>query len=855
MDEQEQNEVNMPEEMPEEQAEFEAEAQKTDIGTVRIQKLEHEMETSYLAYAMSVIVARALPDARDGLKPVHRRILHVMNSQGLRHTAKYRKSASVVGDVMGNYHPHGDVAIYDAMARLAQDFSMRYPLVDGQGNFGSLDGDPPAAMRYTEARMQTITEELLNDIEKETVDFRPNYDGSKREPVVLPAKLPNLLLNGQVGIAVGMATNIPPHNLTELVDAIVELIDNPEATLEDLMKHVKGPDFPTGGVIFGNDSIRQAYGSGKGSIVVRAVAEIQENKKGNPYIVVTQIPFAVNKATLVEKIAELVKDKRIVGISDLRDESSSRDGGVKIVIDLKKDSYPNKVLNQLFKLTPLQSAFHVNMLALVDNGRQPRVLSLEMMLREYLQHRQIVVRRRTEFELRKAKDRAHILEGLKIALDHIDEVIKTIRAAATVDEARTNLMKQFKLTEIQARAILAMQLRTLAGLERKKIEDELAELMKIIADLEKILASESEILRVIREELEELKAKYGDARRTQIIGSELGKFSEEELVPNEQVIVTLTAGGYIKRIPSNTYKSQGRGGKGIMGMTTKEEDVVDHLVLTQNHDFMLFFTNNGRVFRLKVYEIPSASRTAKGQPVVNVLQLAPGEKVTSLVTFDSKVDHSYLFMATKLGTVKKTPLSDYANVRANGLIAIKLDSGDELKWVKLTSGKDEIIISTALAQAIRFKEAEVRPMGRATRGVRGIRLRPNDIVVGMDIVTTGMEMLVVMENGYGKRTKVDQFATHARGGVGIKAGVVTAKTGKTVDVRAIKNERDEVVVVSTQGQVIRMALSGISLIGRATQGVRVMRIAEGDKVASVALVGESELEEGISNTAEVEPSA
>ena len=835
MDEQQLDNLENPPEEPE--------VIKTDIGTVRIQKLETEMETSYLAYAMSVIVSRALPDVRDGLKPVHRRILYVMNNLGLRHTAKFRKSAAVVGEVMGNYHPHGDSAIYDAMVRMAQDFSMRYPLVDGQGNFGSMDGDSAAAMRYTEARMTGIAEEMLFDIEKDTVDFVPNYDGSKKQPSVLPAKLPNLLLNGQMGIAVGMATNIPPHNLSELIDGIVMLIDKEDVTLDDLLTCVKGPDFPTGGIIFGNDSIRQAYGTGKGSVIVRAKAEIREDKKGHESILITEIPYAVNRSTMVEKIAELVKDKRIVGISDLRDESNRH--GTKIVIDLKRDSYPKKVLNQLYKLTPMQTAFHLNMLALVDNGRQPRVLSLEMMLREYLKHRQSVVRRRTEFELRKAKDRAHVLEGLKIALDHIDEVIKTIRASQTTDEARINLMGQFKLSEIQARAILSMQLRTLAGLERKKIEDELAELMKLIAELEGILSSESEILRVIREELEELKAKYGDERRTQIIGSELGKFSEEELVPNEQVIVTLTTGNYIKRIPANTYKSQGRGGKGIMGMTTKEEDVVEHLLLTQNHDFMLFFTNKGRVFRLKVYEIPAASRTAKGQPVVNLIQLGQGEKVTSLVTFDSKVDQSHLFMTTKLGTVKKTPLADYANVRANGLIAIKLDEGDELKWVKLTSGKEEIIISTALAQAIRFKESEVRPMGRATRGVRGIRLRTGDSVVGMDVVKAGMEMLVVMENGYGKRTKVDQFATHARGGVGIKAGVVTAKTGKTVDVRAITDARDEVVVVSTQGQVIRMALSGISLIGRATQGVRVMRIADGDKVASVALVGETELEDAV----------
>jgi DNA gyrase subunit A len=847
MDEEEQIEnIENPEEEPEE---F-----KTDIGTVRVQKLETEMETSYLAYAMSVIISRALPDVRDGLKPVHRRILYVMNSLGLRHTAKYRKSAQVVGEVMGKYHPHGDTAIYDAMVRLAQDFSMRYPLVDGQGNFGSMDGDAPAAMRYTEARMAAIAEEMLFDIEKDTVDFVPNYDGTAKQPSVLPAKLPNLLLNGQMGIAVGMATNIPPHNLSELVDALVLIIDKgDDLTLDDLMKHVKGPDFPTGGIIFGNESIRQAYGTGKGSVVVRAKAEIVEDKKGHESIVVTEIPYAVNKATMVEKIAELVRDKRITGISDLRDESSRN--GVKVVVDLKKDSYPKKILNQLYKLTPMQTAFHLNMLALVDNGRQPRVLSLEMMLREYLKHRQVVVRRRTEFELKKARDRAHVLEGLKIALDHIDEVIATIRAAQTVDEARVNLIKKFKLTEIQARAILAMQLRTLAGLERKKIEDELAELKKLIAELEKILAAESEILRVIREELEELKAKYGDERRTQIIGSELGKFSEEELVPNEQVIVTLTTGNYIKRIPSNTYKSQGRGGKGIMGMTTKEEDVVEHLVLTQNHDYMLFFTNKGRVFRLKVYEIPAASRTAKGQPVVNLIQLGQGEKVTSLVTFDPKVDHSYLFMTTANGTVKKTVLDDYANVRANGLIAIKLDDGDELKWVKLTSGKDEVIISTALAQAIRFKESEVRPMGRATRGVRGIRLRSGDKVVGMDVVRPGSVLLVVMENGYGKRTKVDQFATHARGGVGIKAGVVSAKTGKTVDVRAIVDEAEELVVVSTNGQVIRMPLKDISLIGRATQGVRVMRLGEGDKVASVALVSDAKIEELAKDAGGAEESA
>jgi DNA gyrase subunit A len=814
------------------------------VGTLEATSIEDVMETRYLDYAMSVIVARALPDVRDGLKPVHRRILYVMNNQGLRYNAKFRKSATVVGEVMGNYHPHGDAAIYDAMVRLAQDFSMRYPMVNGQGNFGSIDGDPPAAMRYTEARMTRLAGEMLFDIEKETVDFRPNYDGSRKEPSVLPAKVPNLLLNGQIGIAVGMATNIPPHNLSELLDGITHLIDNPEAGLDELMQFVKGPDFPGGGTIFGTDSIKQAYGTGKGGIVVRAVAEIEEDNKGNQSIVITEIPYQVNRATLVDKIAELVKDKRIMGISDLRDESNRK--GTRVVVELRKDSYPKKVLNQLYKLTPMQSAFHVNMLALVD-GIQPRVMTLEMMLKEFVKHRRVVVRRRTEFELGKAKDEAHILEGLKIALDHIDEVITTIRASRTVEIAQDALIKKFKLTAIQARAILAMQLRRLTGLQRQEIEDRLAELHKLIAELEKILADESEILRIIKEELADLKEKYGDDRRTQIVGTEIGKFSEEELVPNEQVIVTLTQGNYIKRIPANTYKSQGRGGKGIMGMTTKEEDVLEHLILTHNHDFILFFTNKGRVFRQKVYEIPAASRTAKGQAIVNLLQLGPDETVTSINTFDSSTAGKYLFMATKMGTVKKTALADYANVRTSGLIAIKLDPGDELRWVKQTSGKDEILMSTALAQAIRFKESDVRPMGRATRGVRGVRLRSGDIVVGMDVVQPETILLVVMENGYGKRTKVAQFAIHARGGVGIKAGQVTSKTGQTVDVRAIESDTDDLVVISTSGQVIRLPLGDVSLIGRATQGVRIMRMKDGDKVASIALIGEAKLEQELEN--------
>jgi DNA gyrase subunit A len=811
-------------------------------GNIGNRTIEFEMESRYLEYAMSVIVSRALPDVRDGLKPVHRRILYSMNNLGLRSTSKFRKSALVVGDVLGKYHPHGDSSVYDAMVRMAQDFSYRYPLVDGQGNFGSLDGDGAAAMRYTEARMTRIASELLYDIEKDTVDFRPNYDGSEKEPSVLPAKLPNLLMNGQMGIAVGMATNIPPHNMGELVDGVIHIIDNPETNLEELMKFVKGPDFPTGGTIWGTEAIKSAYGTGKGSVVVRAVAEIEEDKKGNEQIVVTEIPYQVNKATLVDKIAELVKEKRITGISDLRDESNRN--GMRIVMELKKDSYPKKILNQLYKLTPMQSAFHVNMLALVD-GIQPRVMTLEMMLKEFVKHRQSVVRRRTEFELRKAKDEAHLFEGYKIAIDNIDEIVKIIRASRTADVAEANLIKSFKLTVIQARAILSMQLRRLTGLQRQEIEDRLKFLHDLISKLEAILADEKEILRIIKEELTELKEKFGDERRTKIVAQELGKFSEEELVPNEQVIVTLTQGNYIKRIASNTYKSQGRGGKGIMGMATKEEDVVEHLVLTQNHDFILFFTNKGRVFRLKVYEIPASSRTAKGQAIVNLLQLGPDEKVTSLNTFSKDTAGQYLFMTTMMGTVKKTALADYANVRANGLISIKLDPGDELRWVKQTTGTDEIIISTAMAQAIRFKETDVRPMGRATRGVRGVRLRAGDSVVGMDVVYPDTQLIVVMENGYGKRTKADQFATHARGGVGIKAGMVTSKTGRTIDVRAIENASDDLVIVSSQGVVIRLALKDVSLIGRATQGVRIMRLKDSDEVSSVAMIGEAKLEEEI----------
>jgi DNA gyrase subunit A len=809
-------------------------AEKTEFGLVAPQTIESEMEKSYLDYAMSVIVSRALPDVRDGLKPVHRRILFAMHSLGLRSNARYRKSATVVGEVLGKYHPHGDSSVYEAMVRMAQNFSMRYMLVDGQGNFGSMDGDGAAAMRYTEAKMTKFAEEMLIDIDKDTVDFMPNYDGSQKEPKVMPAKVPNLLLNGVQGIAVGMATNIPTHNLTEIVDGVIYIIDNPEATLADLTKIVKGPDFPTGAVIFDDGGIAQAYSTGRGSITMRAVAEIEEDAKGKERIIITEVPYQTNKATLVEKIADLVKEKKVVGISDLRDESAKEE--VRIVIELKKDAYANKILNQLYKLTPMQTAFHVNMLALVD-GIQPRILNLEMVLRYYLSHRKTVVRRRTEFELQKAKDRAHILEGLRIALDQIDAVISTIRGSNTQDEARKNLISKFKLSEIQANAILAMQLRTLAGLERKKIEDEYEELQKLIKKLEEILSDEGNILKVIREELEDVKEKYGDKRRTQIIKRAIGNFKDEDLIPDEEVVITLTKGNYIKRIVASEYRAQGRGGKGKIGMATKEEDVVEHVVQARTHDTILFFTTLGRVFKLKVYEIPPAGRTAKGQSIVNVLSLSPEEKVTSLVSVKKDDSSKYLFMTTKNGTVKKTALLDFANIRQSGIVAIKLDAGDELSWVKKTAGEDNIIISTSMAQAIRFKESDARSMGRATRGVRGIRLRKDDTVVGMDVISGEDQlMLVIMQNGYGKITKSNQFSSHNRGGVGIKAGVVTAKTGRAVDVRIISSREDDVLIISKQGQVIRLKLSAIPVIGRSTQGVRIMRMAAGDEIASIALM-------------------
>ena len=821
--------------------------EQTHSKSVEIRTVEDVMRDNFLRYSMSVIVDRALPDVRDGMKPVHRRIVYVMDKMGISPSSKTVKSAQIVGEVMGKYHPHGDSSIYDAMVRMAQDWVERYPLVQGQGNFGSMDGDPPAAMRYTEAKMTRVSESLLADIDKDTVDFRDTYDATHREPVVLPAKLPNLLLNGQVGIAVGMATNIPTHNLREVVDATVALIDNPEATLDDLMKHLKGPDFPTGATVYGGAPMRQAYATGRGSVTIRAVADIEETKRGRHQIIVTEMPYGVNKATLIEKIADLVHEKKLNTISDLRDGSAR--GNVRIVIELKKDAYPKKVLNQLYKLTALQTNFHYNMLALVEGDRpgvlQPRVLGLHDILHEFIKHRQKVVRRRTEFELRKAKERVHILEGYIIALDHIDEVIKTIRASKTQDDAEKALREKFSLSEIQAKAILAMQLRRLTGLERQSIENELSELLKKIAYFEKVLADENEILRIIKEELLEIKEKYGDDRCSKIVDHEVGKFSDEELIPEEDTVVLLTTENYIKRTLATDYRRQNRGGKGKRGMTTKEEDVIDQLVPASTHDWLLFFTNRGRVFRLKAYEVPAASLQAKGIAAVNLLQLQPEEKITSIINLAKDASNEgYLFMSTIKGTVKKTAIADYANIRTNGLIAINLDDGDELRWIKQTDGKSDVIISTSAGQAVRFNEEECRPMGRAARGVRGVRLRPNDQVVGMDIVTSPDQMLLVLScNGYGKITKASLFPSHKRGGVGIKAAAVTAKTGPIITVQTLESDAEEAIIISQNGQTIRVSLSDVPTLGRTTQGVRIMRLDSKDRVSSIGVMRDSVADE------------
>ena len=815
--------------------------EEPEVRGIEKSTVERVMEDSFLKYSMSVIIDRALPDVRDGLKPVNRRILYAMNKNGWRAPHATVKSAKIVGEVMGNYHPHGDSSIYDAMVNLAQPWKMRYTLVEGQGNFGSMDGDEPAASRYTEARMDKIGGELLSDIDKETVDFRDNFDGTEKEPIVLPSAVPNILLNGQMGIAVGMATNIPPHNLGEVVDATVAQIDNPEITLDELLTHIKGPDFPTGAEVYGGAPMRQAYETGRGSVTIRAVASIEERKNGRYSIIITEVPYGMSKEGFVDKVRELVLAKKITHIADARDESAR--GKVRVVVELKKDAYPKKILNQLYKLTGLQTSFHYNVLALV-NGIQPKVMGLKEILAEFIKHRQGVIRRRTEFELRKAKERAHILEGLKIALDHIDEVIKTIRES--YDDADKRLMERFGLSEIQAAAILAMQLRRLQGLERDKIEEELKQLHELIKKLEAILADENEILRVVKEELLAMKEKYGDERRSKIINHELGKFSDEELIPEEESVILLTSENYIKRTLVSDYRRQNRGGKGKRGMTTKEEDVIDQVIQASSHDYLLFFTNMGRIFRLKAYEVPAASLSAKGVAAVNLLQLQPEEKITAIIKHEKDANEDgYLFMATKKGTVKKTPVKDYANVRTNGLIAIKLDEGDELRWIKRTTGENDVIISTSAGQAIRFNEKDTRPMGRSARGVRGVRLRPNDSVVGMDIVTgDDQTLLVVSEKGFGKRTKVSNFPSHKRGGVGIKAAVVTAKTGPIISVQTIDPEITEALLVSQNGQTIRLGLSDIKLLGRTTQGVTIMRLSDGDAVSSIGLMADRPQDEG-----------
>ncbi len=813
---------------------------QTEFGVVEEQPIVEEMSRSYLEYAMSVIISRALPDVRDGMKPVHRRILYAMWDIGLRPNGKFRKSATVVGEVLGHYHPHGDSAVYDSMVRLAQDFSMRYPLVRGQGNFGSMDGDSAAAMRYTEAKLAGIAEEMLFDLDKDTVDFIPNFDGSCKEPKVLPAKLPNLLLNGTMGIAVGMSTNIPPHNLKELSDAIVYLLDNPEASIEDLMNFVKGPDFPTGGIIYNKKDILTAYATGKGGIVCRGKADIVEDKNGFK-IIISEIPYQVNKADLVERIADLVKDKKLDSIKGLRDESD-RDG-VRIVIELKKDTYPKKVLNALYKHTSLQTTFHLNMLALVDNGIQPKVLTLKMILEEYIKHREIVVKRHTQYELAKAQERAHILEGLMIALQNIDEVIKTIKASKDKEVAKAALMKKFKLSERQTIAILEMRLQSLANLEQQKIENELKEKKLLIKNLEEILASVIKMKAIIKDELVALTEKFGDERRTEVVAHGIKEFNVEDLVPNEEALVMMTRDGYIKRTEPDTFKVQARGGKGIIGLTTKEEDSVLFMFTTLTHNDVLFFTTKGRVFQLKAYEIPQASRIAKGTPIVNFLQLIGGEQISAILPLDKLSFSKYLFFATEKGLVKKVELSAFANVRRSGLIAIKIKEDDKLIWAKPTSGNDHIQLVTSQGQAIRFKETDVRDMGRNAAGVNGIRLHKDDKVVGMGVAKTDKDkvrkyqILTIMASGYGKRTDFSLYKVQGRGGSGIKTAKITDKTGALTNAFLLNEESmsdRDIIIISDNGQVIRVPFKSISVLGRDTQGVRIMRFKDPeDRVAGV----------------------
>lgn len=797
--------------------------------TARFPKVDisQEMRQSFISYAMSVIVSRALPDVRDGLKPVHRRILYAMHDMGLTPDKPFRKSANTVGEVMANYHPHGDSSIYEAMVRMAQDFNMRYMLVEGQGNFGSVDGDPAAAMRYTESRFSKIALELLRDIDKETVNFASNYDGRKEEPVVLPSRFPNLLVNGAGGIAVGMATNIPPHNLSEVIDGVTAMIDNPNITIPELMKIIKGPDFPTAGEILGYSGIRRAYETGRGSIIMRAKTLIEE-EKGKPRIIVTEIPFQVNKARLVEKIAELVREKKIEGITDLRDESDRK--GMRIVMELRRDVIPKVVLNNLYKHTQMQTTFGVNMLALVDS--HPRILNLRDMLYYYLQHQREIIRRRTEYDLKQAEARAHILEGLRIALDHIDAIISLIRASQTTEEARDGLMENYSLSYEQAQAILDMRLQRLTGLEREKIENEYQELMVKIAELRSILADEGKIYGIIRDELTEIKEKFGDERRT-IITIDENHIEDADLIPEEDVVITLTHDGYIKRLPVSTYRAQKRGGRGIQGLGTKDDDFVEHLYITNSHDYIMFFTSKGKVYRLKGFEIPDLSRTAKGTPIINLIQIEKGERVSAVIPVKEFDQERFLFFATKKGIIKKTTLESYENIRKGGLIAVNLRDDDELIGVRLTDGHQEIIMGTKNGMSVRYKESDVRTMGRNATGVKGITLDDDDDVIDMDVIKPNAEVLIVTANGYGKRTPVEEYRIQSRGGKGIKTHNVTERSGCVVGLKVVEPEED-LMIITTSGIIIRTEMKGISVMGRYTQGVKLIRLGENEQVGSVA---------------------
>ena len=805
-------------------------------GKIVERDIEEEMKTAYIDYAMSVIVSRALPDVRDGLKPVHRRILYTMYEDGLTSDKPYRKSATTVGDVLGRYHPHGDSSVYDAMVRMAQTFSLRYPLIDGHGNFGSIDGDGAAAYRYTEARMSKISELMLTDIEKNTVDFIPNFDDRLQEPAVLPARIPALLINGSSGIAVGMATNIPPHNLTEVINGIVKIIDDDNVTDEQLMQIIKGPDFPTGGMILGRDAIKQAYTTGRGKITVRAEAEIEEMSNGRQKIIVTSLPYQVNKARLIENIANLVKEKRIEGISELRDESD-RENAVRIHIGLKKEANARVVLNQLYKNTQMQDTFGIIMLALVDG--EPKILTLRQCLDYYINHRKDVILRRTKFELDKALARAHILEGLKIALDNIDEVINIIRNS--YDDAKERLMKRFGLSDIQAQAILDMRLKTLSGLQREKIEEEYNELMKLIAHLREILGSETLVFQIIKEELLEIKEKYGDERLTKIVAAE-GEFNDEDLIKEEQMVVALTHFGYIKRMPIDTYRSQRRGGKGITGISTREEDFVKQIFTTSTHDTVLFFSNKGKLYRLRGYEIPEAGRTAKGTAIVNLLSLDAGEKISAIIPIQSFEDGKYLLMATKNGLIKKTPLKEYDSSRKTGLLAINLKDDDELIDVRLTDGEDNVVLVTSKGMCITFDEKDVRPVGRSAQGVLGIRLDDDDFVIGMESILANNKnatLLAITENGFGKRTEVDEYRVQNRGGRGVITYKITPKTGNIVGIR-MASEDEDVMLITNSGTIIRIKVKDVSILGRATQGVTLMRTTGEERVVSIETIAPEE---------------